>query len=129
MLYRRFDWIHVRLLYYKHELRVLEKSLRELDKRVARSEDGALCLQCREQNEGREEIAGRESRKALLKRIEKKAMQYDVCLTQLFFFSIIHCIFIIVLNYFNADRNRVTKGQLLLQAQQLVAMNKAPMCD
>ena len=77
MIYRRFGYIHSRLLLNKQDqLRELEASLRDMDLIDAGSEHGALCLKSRELDEEREEHQGLGSRKALLEKIEQKTLQY-----------------------------------------------------
>lgn len=77
MIYRRFGYIHSRLLLNKQdELRELEASLRDMDLIDARSEHGALCLKSRELDEEREEVQRLGPRSALLEKIEQKTLQY-----------------------------------------------------
>lgn len=77
MIYRRFGYIHSRLLLNKQdELRELEASLKDMDLIDAKSDEGKLYLQSRELDEDREKIPGLESRRELLERIERKTLQY-----------------------------------------------------
>lgn len=77
MIYRRFGYIHSRLLLNKQdELRELEASLKNMDLIDADSDEGKLCLQSRDLDENREKIPGLESRRELLERIERKTLQY-----------------------------------------------------
>ena len=79
MLYRRFGYVHSRLLLYRQdELRELEESLYEMDKHDENSEDGRLCLASREIDNDREDLGERESRSSLIDRMEKKAFQYGI---------------------------------------------------
>lgn len=93
MIYRRFGYIHSRLLLNKQdELRELEDSLRNMDLIDESSNEGALCLQSRDLDEEREDIQGLGSRKELLQKIEQKTLQYGMLESlQLaaFFFSIL----------------------------------------
>ena len=79
MIYRRFGFLHARLLLYKQdELKELENELREMDKRDERDEKGSKCLQSRRKDDLRKDRASCESRKDLLQRIEKKAYEYGM---------------------------------------------------
>lgn len=83
MIYRRFGYIHSRLLLNKQdELRELEASLRNMDLIDARNAEGKLCLQSREldveRDEKREKAEGLDSRRKLLERIEQKTLQYGM---------------------------------------------------
>jgi hypothetical protein len=72
MIYRRFGFLHARLLLQKQdELRLMEDALTELDRKDASGEDSHL-LQCREDDEAREDCA----RKSLLNRIEETLLKY-----------------------------------------------------
>ena len=78
MIYRRFGYIHARLLMHRQdELRELEDELEEMDKRDAKSEERKTCLQSRDVDEhSGAAIAGGKSRSSLLDQIEEKAMKY-----------------------------------------------------
>jgi hypothetical protein len=79
MLYRRFGYLHSRLLLHlQDELRELEDNLYDMDKRDEDDEEGRRCLQSRDLDVDREPAADRESRGALLQRIEQKALQYGM---------------------------------------------------
>lgn len=79
MIYRRFGYIHSRLLLNKQdELRELEANLHDMDLVDASSEEGALCLKSRELDEERNDIQGLGSRKALLEKIEQITLQYGM---------------------------------------------------
>ena len=79
MVYRRFGYVHSRLLLYRQdELRELEESLYEMDKRDEINENGKLCLASREIDNDREDLGARESRSSLIDRIEKKSLQYGM---------------------------------------------------
>ena len=79
MIYRRFGYIHSRLLLNKQdELRELEADLRDMDLIDASSEEGALCLKSRELDEERNDIQGLGPRRALLEKIEQKTLQYGM---------------------------------------------------
>ncbi|KAG7008239.1 hypothetical protein G7Y79_00006g018590 [Physcia stellaris] len=95
MIFRRFGYIHARLLMQRQdELRQLEDELEEMDKVDSKSDAGQLCLQSREMDDRRSRREQGASRSALLHKIEDVALRY---------------------------------GELLQQAQNLVAMNKPPM--
>lgn len=79
MIYRRFGYIHSRLLLNKQdELRELEASLHDMDLIDASCKTGSLCLQSRELDEEREQDQGLGSRKVLLEKIEQKTLQYGM---------------------------------------------------
>lgn len=79
MIYRRFGYIHSRLLLNKQdELRELEANLHDMDLIDASSEEGALCLKSRELDEERNDIQGLGPRRALLEKIEQKTLQYGM---------------------------------------------------
>jgi len=92
MIYRRFGRLYSRLLLYRQdELRELEECLDNMDEVDSKDDDATKkCLKSRDLDDHREQPK-KESRRALLLTIERKAMHY---------------------------------GQLLLQAQQLVALQK-----
>ena len=76
-LYRRFGYLQSRLLLQKQdELRELEDSLREMDERDDKTEEGQDCLQSRDLDDRRDLPEGRVTRRALLQRIEKKMLEY-----------------------------------------------------
>lgn len=76
MIYRRFGYIHSRLLLNKQdELRELEDDLNDMDKRDERTTNGKRYLASRELGEERE-VSEREAYISLLKSIEEKALQY-----------------------------------------------------
>lgn len=76
MLYRRFGYIHSRLLLHlQDELRELEADL--LNKDLFDARDDHEVLQSREMDEERECAPG-ESRGELLHKIEDKALQYGM---------------------------------------------------
>lgn len=76
MIYRRFGYIHARLLMHRQdELRELEDTLNEMDKKDAKDPDRRVCLQSRDLDEENRDIPGRD-RVALLDRIEEKALKY-----------------------------------------------------
>ena len=80
MIYQRFGFLHSRLLLYKQdELRELEDELHEMDKRDW--QDGGKAkksLKCRDIDDARTLEDGRQSRKELLGRIEKKICEYGM---------------------------------------------------
>lgn len=84
MIYRRFGYIHARLLMQRQdELRELEDDLEDLDKRDGKNKDRQICLQSREMDDppsGPEE-QGRETRSSLLNKIEEKTLKYGTSLT------------------------------------------------
>jgi hypothetical protein len=75
MVYRRFGFLHARLLLQKQdELRVMEEALDEMDRKDANGEDSQV-LQCREEDEARaDQHSG--ARKSLLGRIEDTLLKY-----------------------------------------------------
>jgi hypothetical protein len=76
MIYRRFGYLHSRVLLYKQdELRQLEEELADMDELDAREARGRKCLANREKDDART-LEGRESRKHLIGRIETKVMEY-----------------------------------------------------
>ena len=83
MIYRRFGILHARsLLYAQDELRELESRLTMLDKRDDRNEDDRDYLMCRENDDDREPIPGRKSRKDLLALIKQKTLEYGQLVIQ-----------------------------------------------
>ena len=77
MLYRRFGYLHARLLLQKQdELRALEVDLDDLDKRDARDETRRIGLRSRDLDEDLKAWPGREHRFSLLQRIEEKTLKY-----------------------------------------------------
>jgi hypothetical protein len=75
MIYRRFGFLHARLLLQKQdELRLMEQELDEIDRRDACGEDATL-LQCREDDDARTAQDGN-TRKSLLSRIEDTLLKY-----------------------------------------------------
>ena len=79
MLYRRFGYIHSRLLLHlQDELRELETELHDMDKRDAKNEQGRRCLQSREEDEERG-LSGQYHRGELLGKIKEKVSQYGTC--------------------------------------------------
>lgn len=82
-IYRRFGFLHARLLLYKQdELRELEEELRDMDKRDWDAESFQDCLRSRDKDDAVKNQHGRSSRKELLQRIEKKALEYGELLRQ-----------------------------------------------
>lgn len=85
MIYRRFGYIHSRLLMHRQdELRELEDTLSEMDKNDAADPKRQLRLQSREIDE-EEEAAPERDRVALLNRIEEKALKYGISFFRIFF--------------------------------------------
>ena len=75
MVYRRFGFLHARLLLHKQdELRVMEEALDEMDQKD-RCSDEPEVLQCREDDDART-AQGAETRKSLLSRIEETLLKY-----------------------------------------------------
>lgn len=111
MIYRRFGFLHARLLLNKQdELRELEEELRDADERDKKGDARAQkCLQSRSKDNSRGLPEGWErSRQELLVIIEKKVMEYGR-------------------NEQSCQISRDTyfgKDALLLQAQQLVSLNR-----
>ena len=113
MMYRRFGLLHSRLLLHKQDrLRELEEELQMLDRVDARSEEGRLALQCREEDDAREPPpAPRRSRTMLLQEIETELTAYG----RLYGPTVVG-------EMLDADLGEL--GRVLTQAQQLCAMNK-----
>lgn len=111
MIYRRFGLVHARLLLHKQDqIRRMEDDLLAMDKLDSRSDNGRRCLRSTMMDEARKPHEhGRESRNELLERIEKKTIEYGMLQPR---FDV------------PASIAHLVVGQLLLQAQQLVAMNK-----
>jgi hypothetical protein len=84
MIYRRFGFLHARLLLQKQdELREMERTLDQIDKADLFSED-ALALQSRKADENRVVQDGTKSRPALLSKIEDTILKYgNISLKQL----------------------------------------------
>jgi hypothetical protein len=128
MIYRRFGHIHSRLLLHRQdELRELEADLYDMDKRDEKNgEESRMYLKSRdldverelneeqEPAQGRALAPGRKSRTDLLQRIEQKALQYGRYVS---------------ISLRNSEADAGFSGHLLLQAQQLVAMNRPSMRD
>ena len=78
MIYRRFGYVHSRLLLHRQdELRELESKLHNMDLIDDKdAEKGRRCLQSRGIDEERDLRVGKESRGELLDKIERKALQY-----------------------------------------------------
>jgi len=105
MIYRRFGFLHARLLLQKQdELRLVEEELDEIDQRDACGKD-AMVLQCREDDEARTGQEGN-TRKSLLSRIEDTLLKYGK--SRYYAFS----------NFTNQLDN------ILFHAQQLVLSNR-----
>ncbi|KAL8821018.1 MAG: hypothetical protein Q9191_007397 [Dirinaria sp. TL-2023a] len=122
MIYRRFGYIHARLLMHRQdELRELEDTLSDMDKKDAKSADPdrRACLRSRDLDEENRELPGRD-RVALLDRIEEKTLKYGK-----FRFLTLESNFMCEPDYLQHE----LVGQLLQQAQNLVAMNKPPVRD
>lgn len=108
-VYRRFGFLHARLLLHKQdELRVLEEDLRDMDDRDAGKKATKDFLMSRAKDDLRRDLPENLKRKTLLAEIEKKTLEYGMTICQR------------VLTV----TNLVIKGAILLQAQQLVAVNK-----
>ena len=76
MIYRRFGYVHARLLMHRQdELRELEATLTEMDKKDAKDPVRELCLQSRDIDEEKRDRPERD-RIALLDKIEEKALKY-----------------------------------------------------
>ena len=102
MIYRRFGFLHARLLLYKQdELKEMEEELREMDKRDSLDQKTSRVLRSRRKDDLRKDLAGRESRKDLLQRIEKKALEYGMSHGRRFF---------LVLALISSSRSTFTTG-------------------
>lgn len=79
MIYRRFGYIHSRLLlHFQDELRELESKLHDMDVRDGKGpEEIRSCLKSRELDEERLD-AYQGIRGELLQKIEKKVLQYGM---------------------------------------------------
>lgn len=80
MIYRRFGYIHSRLLFHlQDELRELEAKLHDMDLTDNDDgEEGSRCLRSRGIDEERDLNVGQESRGDLFQKIEQKALQYGM---------------------------------------------------
>ena len=79
MIYRRFGTLHARLLLHaQDELRQMETQLLRMDKRDNMTEDGRDFLMSRENDDAREVMPGRESRKQLIERTKQKTIEYGL---------------------------------------------------
>ena len=79
MLYRRFGYVHARLLLHRQdELRELEDELENMDKMDARNEKRKNCLHSRDidNEQGGEGTPDGKSRGVLLDQIEEKTLKY-----------------------------------------------------
>lgn len=75
MIYRRFGFLHARVLLHKQdELRVMERSLDQMDHRHARNGNSEI-LKCRVDDD-RQTDQGESTRKALLFQIEDALLKY-----------------------------------------------------
>ena len=113
MIYRRFGFLFSRVLLYKQdELRELEENLNDMDERDAEDPDDRVkkCLKSRDLDDSRTIPSGWETRRQLLQKIEKKLDEYCRSLTPR--------------SIPRADLILPTLARVLLQAQQLVAMNQ-----
>lgn len=90
MIYRRFGFLHSRLLLWKqNELEEVEQALDELDRADARgSKVRERCLRSREHDQTRTDMNGKESRAQLLQRGEALIREYGM---QLCFFVFTYC--------------------------------------
>lgn len=76
MILRRFGWIHQRLLLHRQdELRELEDTLSDMDKKDAKDPNRQLCLRSRDIDEENRGLPDRD-RIALLDRLEEKTLKY-----------------------------------------------------
>ena len=76
MIYRRFGYIHSRLLMHRQdELHELKDTLNEIDKKDDKDPIRRICLRSRELDEENRDLPGRD-RIALLDRIEEKTLKY-----------------------------------------------------
>ena len=77
MIYRRFGFLHARLLLNKQdELRALESDLRAVDRQDWNDASRRKYLKSRTKDNARELAANATSRKQLLETIEKKTLEY-----------------------------------------------------
>lgn len=82
MIYRRFGYLHNRLLLQKQdELRVMEEELETMDRKDLCSDDPGV-LQCREEDEAHNDQST-ETRKSLFSRIEKTLLKYGISILTL----------------------------------------------
>jgi hypothetical protein len=81
MIYRRFGFLHTRILLWKQdELREIEQSLEQMDREDARGdEDARRCLKSREDDICRTDRQGRSKRHELLQNGEKIIKEYGEC--------------------------------------------------
>lgn len=112
MIYRRFGVLFSRLLLNKQdELVELEELLSDMDDYDDKKEQNRQYLRDRFADESRETMQWTESRKEVLQKIEKKALEYSesrriACKT---------CVF-------GIQTDLISQGELLLRAQKLVAL-------
>ena len=111
MIYRRFGVLHSRIILQKQdELREIEESLVSLDNQdYLGSEQARECLKSRSKDERRTDSGEQGSRRLLLEKAEKKALEYGQDLPR--------CPLL-------KQKLTMVTGRLLLQAQQLAAMNR-----
>jgi hypothetical protein len=86
MLFRRFGYIHARILLQKQdELKEIEEQLRSMDERDNSAGPRIKrCLKSRLADEKRTDLQdGKETRGQLLRRAEKIAREYGACFTVL----------------------------------------------
>ena len=110
MMYRRFGLLHSRLLLYKQdELREMEEDLYTMDKRDEKTEEGQNCLKSRDEDEARDPPSRGRTRKQLLTDIKTSILEYGLTFLP---------------NPSSPLPAHSALGQILLQAQQLAALNK-----
>ena len=78
-MYRRFGQLQSRVLHYKQqELIRMEEQLMRMDKRDAETPESQIMLQCWSRDRKRAAVAGEETRKQLMERIEQASYEYGM---------------------------------------------------
>ena len=81
MILRRFGYLHQRLLLHRQdELRELEDTLSDMDKKDAKDPHRKQCLRSRDLDEENRDLPGRD-RIALLDQLEEKILKYGSLLS------------------------------------------------
>ena len=79
MIYRRFGYIHARLLLRRQDqLRELESELHDMDKRDDKDPSRQRALRFRDLDEDLDPLPGRESRTSLLDQLEEQTLKYGM---------------------------------------------------
>lgn len=113
-IYRRFGFLYSRVLLSKQdELRKLEDDLDAMDNRDAHTSDKTRkCLKSRAKDFARTSTNGSQTRKELLQTVESKLYEYGQCLPTP------------QASFLPLTQRFLCSGGILLQAQQMVSLNK-----